>query len=103
MKTCPSCGDDITGAVLSMLIPPTVVQPLLPALSYVQSVTDWSRPSVPIVVLTTGPGHVMPSTWIHRVSSGTPDRSSWKVHWTVTVVLYHPFWFGSGRTLHETP
>src|SRR3989442_8164695 len=87
MKACPSCGDIITGGVLSMLIPPTVVHPLLPALSYVHRVTDWSRPSVPTLVCITGPGHTTPTTWTQTMSSGMPDRPSLNVHSTFTSEL----------------
>ncbi len=70
------------GAVRSMLIPVTVVDALLPALSTTVPVTDWPAPSFARV---TGPVH-----------DATPDALSAQLKETVTSALFQPLAFAAG-------
>jgi hypothetical protein len=64
-----------------MLMPPTVVEAVLPAASVAVPVTDWLAPS-PVSV--TG------------AVTDTPGRLSAAVKLTTTSVLFHPFVFAAG-------
>ena len=70
------------GAVLSMLIEPTVADAELSALSTACRVTDWLRPSPERVL---GPGQVL-----------MPDNGSEQVKLTVTSLLFQPFELAEG-------
>ena len=63
------------GAVLSMLMPETVVLAVLPALSVTVPSTGWSAPSPSV----TG-----------AVQAATPERASSQVKLTMTSALYQP-------------
>ncbi len=72
----------IFGGVKSMLMPPTVVDAVLPALSVQLPVTDWAAPS--------------PVRVDGAVVEPTPDRVSEQVKLTVTGPLFQPLTLGTG-------
>jgi len=75
---------DITGGVLSILIPDTVAEFELPALSVQSPVLDWPVPSDETICGLTGP-------------AATPERESAQLKATVTSPLFHPLEFGEGE------
>ncbi len=75
----------IVGEVLSILIPPTVTEAELPALSRQDPVADSPCPSAE-------------STWGLEDES-TPESASLHVKLTATLTLFHPLVFGEGDAL----
>src|SRR5437667_3747001 len=82
MKAVPSCAEVITGGVLSMLIPLTVVLAPLPGRSIANPVIDWFLPSF-----------VRTTSGVHET---IPERVSLHSKCTVTSTLFHPFALGPG-------
>jgi hypothetical protein len=74
----------IEGAVLSILIPETVPDPVFPALSVQLALLDWPEPSDETSCGVTGP-------------VATPERESVQLNVTVTSPLFQPFEFGEGE------
>lgn len=75
---------DALGGVLSMWIPPTVVEPELPAWSEQEPAADWLAPSVVTI------------TSAEVVPAAGPESASLQLKLTVTSVLFQPKPFAAG-------